>query len=85
MRVGTLAGGVGSRLGHPPPRFGQVALDGDLVVDHTLQDAGINGAVSVCEPGVFDHISDNPGPPPHSRSGVTPGNVAALILRRRED
>ena len=47
---------------HPPPRFGQVILDGDLVVDYTsrpLQDAWINGAFFVCEPGVFDYVDDH--------------------------
>jgi glucose-1-phosphate cytidylyltransferase len=44
---------------HPPPRFGQVILDGDIVSDYTempLRDAWINGAFFVLEPGVFDYI-----------------------------
>lgn len=44
---------------HPPPRFGQLVLDGDQVVDFTEKpiDSGwINGAYFVCEPGVFDYI-----------------------------
>ncbi|HJQ91917.1 MAG TPA: glucose-1-phosphate cytidylyltransferase [Acidimicrobiia bacterium] len=44
---------------HPPPRFGQVVIDGDEVTDYTdrpLQRAWINGAFFVLEPGVFDYI-----------------------------
>jgi glucose-1-phosphate cytidylyltransferase len=44
---------------HPPPRFGQVLLDGDVVSDYTetpLRDSWINGAFFVLEPGVFDYI-----------------------------
>jgi glucose-1-phosphate cytidylyltransferase len=44
---------------HPPPRFGQVVLEGDIVRDYTdlpLRDAWINGAFFVLEPGVFDYI-----------------------------
>ena len=45
---------------HPPPRFGQLVLDGDNVVDFTEKpiDTGwINGAFFVCEPGIFDYIA----------------------------
>ncbi len=45
---------------HPPPRFGQLVLDGDQVVDFTEKpiDTGwINGAFFVAEPGVFDYIA----------------------------
>lgn len=44
---------------HPPPRFGQVILENDLVHEYTdrpLQTAWINGAFFVLEPGVFDYI-----------------------------
>ncbi len=44
---------------HPPPRFGQLVLDGAQVVDFTEKpiDSGwINGAFFVLEPGVFDYI-----------------------------
>lgn len=44
---------------HPPPRFGQLVLDGGKVLDFTEKpiDSGwINGAFFVCEPGVFDFI-----------------------------
>jgi glucose-1-phosphate cytidylyltransferase len=45
---------------HPPPRFGQLVLDEDQVVDFTEKpiDSGwINGAFFVAEPGVFDYIA----------------------------
>jgi len=44
---------------HPPPRFGQLILDGNNVVEFTekpLDKEWINGAFFVCEPGVFDYI-----------------------------
>jgi glucose-1-phosphate cytidylyltransferase len=44
---------------HPPPRFGQFELDGYRVHDYSsrpIQDAWINGAFFVLEPGVFDYI-----------------------------
>lgn len=44
---------------HPPPRFGQLVLDGAKVVAFTEKpaDSGwINGGLFVCEPAVFDYI-----------------------------
>jgi glucose-1-phosphate cytidylyltransferase len=44
---------------HPPPRFGQVILDGERVIAYTespLQDAWINGAFFVLEPEVLEYI-----------------------------
>ena len=44
---------------HPPPRFGQVETDGYKVVSYSadpMQNAWINGAFFVLEPGVFDYI-----------------------------
>ena len=44
---------------HPPPRFGQVILDGVGVAEYTdrpIQEAWINGAFFVLEPGVFDYV-----------------------------
>lgn len=44
---------------HPPPRFGQVELDGGIVKTYTnrpLEKAWINGAFFVLEPGIFDYI-----------------------------
>jgi len=44
---------------HPPPRFGQLVLDGGQVVDFSEKpiDSGwINGAFFVCEPEVFEYI-----------------------------
>lgn len=44
---------------HPPPRFGQVELDRNSVTDYSsrpLQDAWINGAFFVLEPGIFEYI-----------------------------
>lgn len=44
---------------HPPPRFGQVILGDDLVLEYTnrpLQRAWINGAFFVLEPEIFDYI-----------------------------
>lgn len=44
---------------HPPPRFGQLILDGDAVVEFSekpLTKEWINGAFFVCEPDVFDYI-----------------------------
>jgi glucose-1-phosphate cytidylyltransferase len=44
---------------HPPPRFGQVILSNDLVLEYTnrpLQRAWINGAFFVLEPEIFDYI-----------------------------
>lgn len=44
---------------HPPPRFGQVILDGERVVAYTdrpLQDAWINGAFFVLEPEVMEYV-----------------------------
>jgi len=47
---------------HPPPRFGQVVVDGSTVVDYTerpLQKAWINGAFFVCEPEVIEYVDDD--------------------------
>jgi len=47
---------------HPPPRFGQVELEGDRVIDFSdrpLRDAWINGAFFVLEPGIFEYIADD--------------------------
>lgn len=44
---------------HPPARFGQIELDGNRVSefsDESLQQAWINGAFFVLEPGVFDYV-----------------------------
>lgn len=44
---------------HPPPRFGQVELEGDLVTEYSdkpLARSWINGAFFVLEPGIFDYI-----------------------------
>lgn len=44
---------------HPPPRFGQLLLEEDRVVDFTEKPIGqgwINGAFFVCERGVLDFI-----------------------------
>lgn len=44
---------------HPPPRFGQLVLDGDVVREFTekpLDQSWINGGVFVCEPGIFEYI-----------------------------
>jgi glucose-1-phosphate cytidylyltransferase len=44
---------------HPPPRFGQVGLEGELVEEISLkplQSAWINGAFFVLEPAVFEYI-----------------------------
>jgi glucose-1-phosphate cytidylyltransferase len=44
---------------HPPPRFGQLVLDGANIVEFTEKpiDSGwINGGLFVCEPGIFDYI-----------------------------
>lgn len=44
---------------HPPPRFGQLVLDGPRVAEFTEKPLGkewINGAFFVCEPDVFDYI-----------------------------
>jgi glucose-1-phosphate cytidylyltransferase len=44
---------------HPPPRFGQLVLEGDRVLEFSekpLAKEWINGAFFVCEPGVFDFI-----------------------------
>lgn len=44
---------------HPPPRFGQLVLDGGRVLEFTEKpiDSGwINGAFFVCEPEVFEYI-----------------------------
>lgn len=44
----------------PPPRFGQLELDGDRVVDFVEKPSGeggwINGAFFVLEPGIFGYI-----------------------------
>ena len=47
---------------HPPARFGQVEIEGERVVDFSerpLQNAWINGAFFVLEPGIFDYIDDD--------------------------
>lgn len=47
---------------HPPPRFGQVEVEGDMVMDFSdrpLRDAWINGAFFVLEPGIFGYIADD--------------------------
>lgn len=44
---------------HPPPRFGEVVLDGERVVGYSsspMQEAWINGAFFVLEPEVFEYI-----------------------------
>lgn len=44
---------------HPPPRFGQLVLEDERVVEFTEKPLGkewINGAFFVCEPDVFDFI-----------------------------
>lgn len=44
---------------HPPPRFGQLILDGHRVAEFSekpLVKEWINGAFFVCEPDVFDYI-----------------------------
>jgi glucose-1-phosphate cytidylyltransferase len=44
---------------HPPPRFGQVIIAGDRVINYTerpLQNAWINGAFFVLEPEVFEYV-----------------------------
>jgi glucose-1-phosphate cytidylyltransferase len=44
----------------PPPRYGGLVFDGDLVTDFTEKpQAGggwINGGFMVCEPGIFDYL-----------------------------
>jgi glucose-1-phosphate cytidylyltransferase len=44
----------------PPPRFGHLQLDGDIVTDFSEKSAAregwINGAFFVLEPGIFDYI-----------------------------
>lgn len=50
---------------HPPPRFGQLMLDEDTVMDFSEKpiDSGwINGAFFVCEPGIFDYIEGDSTP-----------------------
>lgn len=45
---------------HPPPRFGQVTIEGDRVASYStqpMQSAWINGAFFVLEPGIFDYIT----------------------------
>jgi glucose-1-phosphate cytidylyltransferase len=47
---------------HPPARFGQVVVDGSRVREYTnrpIQDAWINGAFFVLEPGIFEYIDDD--------------------------
>jgi glucose-1-phosphate cytidylyltransferase len=47
---------------HPPPRFGQLVLDGSSVLEFTEKpiDSGwINGGLFVCEPEVLDYIDDD--------------------------
>lgn len=44
---------------HPPPRFGQLVLEGEKVIEFTEKPLGqgwINGAFFVCEPEVFEFI-----------------------------
>lgn len=44
---------------HPPPRFGQLVLQDDNVIEFSekpLTREWINGAFFVCEPGVFDFV-----------------------------
>lgn len=44
---------------HPPPRFGQLVIENDRVVEFSekpLTKEWINGAFFVCEPDVFDYI-----------------------------
>ena len=44
---------------HPPARFGQIEVDGEMAVDvsvRPLKDAWINGGFFVLEPEIFDYI-----------------------------
>lgn len=44
---------------HPPPRFGQLSIQGSEVVEFSekpLESGWINGGFMVCEPGVLDYI-----------------------------
>jgi len=44
---------------HPPPRFGQVVLDGPRIIEYSespIRSAWINGAFFVLEPQVIDYI-----------------------------
>jgi glucose-1-phosphate cytidylyltransferase len=50
---------------HPPPRFGELRLDGDQVAEFSEKpiDAGwINGGFMVLEPGVLDYIDGDDVP-----------------------
>lgn len=50
---------------HPPPRFGQLVLEEDTVLEFSekpLSREWINGAFFVCEPGVFDFIDGDETP-----------------------
>lgn len=47
---------------HPPPRFGQVIVDRDRVVQFTdkpLADAWVNGGYFVLEPEVFEYLGED--------------------------
>ena len=55
----------------PPSRFGELVTDGDQVTkfEEKPQAHGgyINGGFFVCEPGVFDYLSDDPSNQTKSR------------------
>lgn len=49
----------------PPPRFGELRLDGDEVTEFSekpMESGWINGGYMVMEPGVFDYIADDEVP-----------------------
>ena len=50
---------------HPPPRFGELRLDGDEVVEFSekpMESGWINGGYMVMEPGVFEYIEGDDVP-----------------------
>lgn len=50
---------------HPQPRFGELTLDGDLVVSFSekpMKSGWVNGGFMVMEPGVFDYIEGDDVP-----------------------
>ena len=57
-------GKIGTVTGvHPPSRFGELVVDNSVVTffEEKPQSAGgrINGGFFVCEPGVFDYLTDD--------------------------